>query len=105
GRSISLPMALWPVPCTTAICLAPSPCHCLMRCPSTEVSPHGKSNFGLPIRDDAPAARIMTPQAIMEVTSFRGVGDKTCGHNLTRVKTNENNEPQTTDNRPLATNN
>src|SRR5207302_7144436 len=86
-----------------AICLAPSVCHCPIKYPSTDVSPHGKSSFGLPIRDDAPAARIMTPQAIMEVTSFRGAGDKTCGYNLARVKTNENNEPQTTDNRQPAT--
>jgi len=39
----------------------------------------------------------------MEVTSFRGAGDKICGHNLALVKTNENNEPQTTGNRQLAT--
>src|SRR5438105_13331974 len=103
SRSSSLPMTLSPVPCTTAICSAPGGCHCLIRCPSTDVSPHGNSNFGLPIRDDAPAARIMTPQAIIEVTSFRGAGDKTCGHNLARVKTNENNEPQSTDNRQPAT--
>src|SRR5207253_6478363 len=82
-----------PTACTTAICRAPAACHCVTRCPSTEVLPQGKSNLGLPIRDDAPAARIMTPQAFMEVTSFRGADEKTWGHNLALVKTNENNEP------------
>src|SRR6266513_1128659 len=96
SRSSSPLVVCSPTACTTAICSAPAACHCVTRCPSTEVLPQGKSNLGLPIRDDAPAARIMAPQAFMEVTSFRGAGDKICGHNLALVKTNENNEPQTT---------
>src|SRR5690242_3664051 len=46
---------------TTAICDAANCAHVCNRWPSTEFCPHGKSNFGRPIRRDAPAARMMTP--------------------------------------------
>src|SRR4051812_47631464 len=48
---------------TTAICFAPSSCHWRMAWPSTVVLPQGRSIFGHPILEDAPAARIITPNS------------------------------------------
>ena len=48
---------------TMAIWRAPSSRHCRRIAPMTVVSRHGSSNFGRPIRDDAPAPRMMTPNS------------------------------------------
>src|SRR5881409_1143464 len=48
---------------TAAICPARNASHCAIKCPSTEVPCHGNSNFGCPMRDEAPAARMTTPKS------------------------------------------
>ena len=57
---------------TTAICAAPSSRHCRRMWPMTVVSPHGSSNLGRPIRDDAPAPRMMTPKADFSASRIFG---------------------------------
>jgi hypothetical protein len=43
-----------------AICRAPACLHWSIKCPITEVFAQGSSSFGWRIREDAPAARMMT---------------------------------------------
>src|SRR5438552_18953173 len=62
-RSNSTLTAWSPVAQTAAICPARKAFHCPIKCPSTEVTPHGSSNFGFPMRDEAPAARMTTPKS------------------------------------------
>jgi len=49
---------------TIPICSAPNLRHCSIKCPSTDVTPHGNNNFGRPILADFPAAKITTPNVI-----------------------------------------
>src|SRR5437899_5712728 len=56
SRSSSAFIAASPGAQTTAICSTLCPLQALIKCPMIVVFPHGKSIFGLPMREEAPAA-------------------------------------------------
>src|SRR5690349_14606003 len=58
---------------TAAICIAPSFRHVAIKWPSTVVSPQGSSSLGWPIRDEAPAARMSTPNETGEVPAMNSI--------------------------------
>src|SRR5437588_5088762 len=70
-RANSCAKGLSPAARTTAICRAPAACHCSMRCPMMVVFLHGNSSLGLPMREDAPAARMATPRVSFEQAATR----------------------------------